>query len=75
MAHRTAAAFVSAPPSDTQNVSVVIPALNEEGSIGRLLDALAAQSVPVSEVIVVDAGSTDATPWRSRSSGGTIPSL
>lgn len=42
-------------------VSVVIPALNEEGLLGGLLSDIAAQSRLPDEVIVVDAGSDDGT--------------
>jgi glycosyltransferase involved in cell wall biosynthesis len=42
-------------------ISVVIPALNEERLLGGLLSDLAAQSSPPDEVLVVDAGSDDAT--------------
>jgi len=44
----------------TPSVSVIIPALNEERSIGAVLDAAARVSGTV-EVIVVDGGSTDET--------------
>jgi len=48
--------------NEEKKISVIIPAYNEEGAIGRVLDAL----VPMAEangweVIVVDDGSTDAT--------------
>ncbi|HWS56712.1 MAG TPA: glycosyltransferase [Pyrinomonadaceae bacterium] len=42
-------------------VAVVVPALNEEGSIVRLLDALAGQTARPSEVVVADGGSSDRT--------------
>lgn len=44
-------------------ISVVIPAYNEAGTIGRCLASLSSQTVPRSdyELIVVDGGSTDAT--------------
>jgi glycosyltransferase involved in cell wall biosynthesis len=42
-------------------VSIVIPAYNEERHLGACLDAIAAQTVPVFEVIVVDNNSTDRT--------------
>ena len=44
-------------------VDVVIPAYNEEASIGRCLDATLSQSYPPARmrVLVVDAGCTDAT--------------
>jgi glycosyltransferase involved in cell wall biosynthesis len=42
-------------------LSVVIPALNEERHLGQLLSDIQRQSHRPDEVIVVDAGSTDAT--------------
>ena len=42
--------------------AVVTPARNEEGNLPRLAAALAAQTHPPAEWIVVDDGSTDATP-------------
>ena len=42
-------------------MSVVIPALNEERHLGQLLSDLQRQTQSPDEVIVVDAGSTDAT--------------
>ncbi|HYZ06395.1 MAG TPA: glycosyltransferase [Rubrobacter sp.] len=42
-------------------MSVVIPALNEERHLGQLLSDIQRQSLRPNEVIVVDAGSCDAT--------------
>jgi chlorobactene glucosyltransferase len=42
-------------------VSVLVPARNEEGSIGACVDAVLGSSHPVHEVLVLDDGSTDAT--------------
>jgi poly-beta-1,6-N-acetyl-D-glucosamine synthase len=42
--------------------AVVTPARNEERNLPRLAAALAAQTVPPTEWVVVDDGSTDATP-------------
>ena len=44
-------------------VSIVVPCRNEEATIGKLLEAIARQTVPLSslEVIVVDGMSTDGT--------------
>jgi glycosyltransferase involved in cell wall biosynthesis len=47
-----------APPG---GVSVIVPAMNEEASITPLLEALAAQTLAPSEVVVCDGGSTDRT--------------
>jgi len=48
-------------PVPVFSVSVVVPCLNEAGSIERLLNAVRAQDAPILEVIVVDGGSTDGT--------------
>ncbi len=42
-------------------ISIIIPTLNEEGYIGRLLGSIAKQSLQPHEVIVVDCNSTDKT--------------
>jgi len=42
-------------------VSVIIPVFNEASSIGTLLDALLAQTLPPDEIVITDAGSTDNT--------------
>ncbi|HEY2891654.1 MAG TPA: glycosyltransferase family 2 protein [Dongiaceae bacterium] len=52
------------------NVCVVIPALNEEATIGDVVRAVLRQ--PVGEVIVVDNGSTDQTAARARAAGARI---
>lgn len=53
-------------------VSVIIPARNEEANLPRLLGSLAAQSVPLAEMIVVDDGSTDRTAEVARAAGATV---
>lgn len=53
-------------------VSVVIPALNEERYLPLLLEDLSRQTLPVHEVIVADAGSTDATARVARAAGARI---
>lgn len=42
-------------------VSVIIPARNEQGKIGRLLDSLSKQDYPNYEIVVIDDRSTDRT--------------
>ena len=50
------------------NVHVIVPMLNEENSIGRVLDDLP----PVRQVIVVDNGSTDAGPAIAAQRGARV---
>lgn len=42
-------------------VTVIVPARNEEQSIGGTLEALRAQDYPTLQIIVIDGGSTDGT--------------
>lgn len=44
-----------------REVSVIVPTMNEEESVVRLLEALAAQTLRPAEVVVADGGSTDRT--------------
>jgi glycosyltransferase involved in cell wall biosynthesis len=53
------------------NVSVVIPALNEEGPIADVVREVAATNIP-SEIIVVDNGSTDRTAERAQTAGAKV---
>jgi glycosyltransferase involved in cell wall biosynthesis len=55
-------------------VSVVIPAFNEEKTIARVVRAVIGHS-GISEVIVVDDGSTDATTLRATEAGATVLTL
>src|SRR3990167_5557868 len=45
----------------SQLISVIIPAFNEEGTIGECLNSIKAQSYKQMEIIVVDDGSSDST--------------
>ena len=51
------------------NIKVIIPAYNEEDSI-----ALVIKDIPniVSEIIVIDNNSTDATPINAKNAGATV---
>jgi glycosyltransferase involved in cell wall biosynthesis len=57
----------------TANVSVIIPALNEEEPIKDVVHACLATGLP-NEVIVVDNGSTDRTAERARAEGARVVS-
>jgi glycosyltransferase involved in cell wall biosynthesis len=50
-----------------RTVSVIVPAYNAERYLGEAIASVRDQSVPPSEIIIVDDGSTDGTAsWRSR---------
>jgi glycosyltransferase involved in cell wall biosynthesis len=53
------------------NVSVIVPALNEEEPIGSVVREVAATGMP-NEIIVVDNGSTDRTAQRAREAGARV---
>lgn len=58
---------------DDSGITVVIPAYNEEASIGRVLEDLRATCGDlVRAIVVVDDGSTDNTAAVSRHSGATV---
>ena len=54
---------------DKQSVAVVIPAFNEEGRVGRVVEAIPREIVD--DIIVVDDHSTDATAEESVRNGAT----
>ena len=51
-------------------VCVVIPAYNSESTLLRALDSVAAQTLPASEILVVDDASSDATPYVAKQCRG-----
>lgn len=53
-------------------LSVVIPVLNEEENLLRLLASLRNQSIPANEIIVVDNGSTDRSVQIAQSHGAKV---
>ena len=53
------------------NISVIIPALNEEEPIADVVRAVAATKIP-REIIVVDNGSADQTAERARAAGARV---
>ncbi len=71
MEHRERADIISSqePPLETHAhhesscISVITTILNEGESIDRLIESLVQQSLPATEIIVVDGGSTDGT-WE-----------
>lgn len=56
-------------------ISVVIPTYNAAGRLGRTIATVLAQTLPAHEVIVVDDGSTDATPSVCAGFGPRIRTL
>ncbi|GAA3173517.1 MULTISPECIES: glucosyl-3-phosphoglycerate synthase [Streptomyces] len=59
-----------------QTVSVVLPALNEEATVGEIVSVIRRDLVVgaplVDEVVVVDSGSTDRTAERAAAAGATV---
>lgn len=56
-----------------RTVSVVLPALNEEATVGDVVATIMPLvGTLVDEVIVLDSGSTDATAERARAAGATV---
>lgn len=67
------AAEDAAPSEDsTPLVLAVVPAHNEAGRVGRVVEGLVAQGLPV---LVVDDGSTDETADEARAAGAVVISL
>jgi rSAM/selenodomain-associated transferase 2 len=55
------------------NISIIIPALNEEENIGKLISYLKKNAgKEIIEVIVVDGGSNDATVFKSNEAGAQV---
>ena len=55
---------------DNRSVDVIIPALNEEASIGKVIKDLPKELIR--EVIVVDNGSSDLTANKAKEAGATV---
>lgn len=58
--------------NEATQISVVIPARDEEENLPHLLGSLAAQTVAPHEILVVDDGSTDATAAVAGTHGATV---
>src|SRR3989442_1831810 len=63
------AAVSHSPPP---RVSVIVPTWNEGKWLPTLLDALCAQTVPPSEIVVADSGSSDETLSIAGSAGAVV---
>lgn len=59
-------------PDYRPSVSVLIPAYNEEKTIGDTLQSIKKQTYPIKEIIVVDDSSTDKTGEIARSFGAKV---
>lgn len=59
----------------TVDLAIIIPTLNEEKFIGKLLDSIASQTVKPKEIAVVDAFSPDKTKLEVEKRQNTLPQL
>jgi glucosyl-3-phosphoglycerate synthase len=56
----------------SKKVAVIIPALNEERTIGSMIESLNGNSYPNKEIIIVDGGSSDNTVGIAKGLGATV---
>lgn len=61
-------------PTHTPLITIVMPALNSEGTIGKALEAVRKQDLHAQdvEILVIDGGSTDATPRIAEQFGARV---
>jgi biofilm PGA synthesis N-glycosyltransferase PgaC len=55
-----------------ENLTVIVPAYNEEETVAETVASIAAQTTPPAEILVVDDGSTDDTAAVARAAGATV---
>jgi biofilm PGA synthesis N-glycosyltransferase PgaC len=68
----TLAEVQDAPPRLSYGVTVLVPAYNEEASIADTLRSLRAQTIPPTEILVIDDCSTDGTAEVARANGARV---
>ncbi|MBI3631132.1 MAG: glycosyltransferase [Candidatus Sungbacteria bacterium] len=59
-------------PSGPYSVTVVVPAYNEENSIGKTIESIRTQTVPIERILVVDDASEDATSAVAAAHGAEV---
>ena len=64
--------FASEPPKHNYEVTVLVPAYNEEASIAETIKSIQAQTVPIKDILVIDDHSTDRTGEIARSLGARV---
>lgn len=62
------------PAQDARRVLIAIPAFNEAGSVGTVIDETR-RAVPLVDILVIDDGSTDATVKEARDHGALVLAL
>lgn len=76
VADRPLPRLLAAKAATGQTVSVVLPALNEEATVGEIVSVirhdLMLQAPLVDEIVVVDSGSTDRTAEKAAAAGATV---
>lgn len=69
---RRTSAFVDAPDTAGLRVGVILPARNEEATVGEMVTALLTRPDLIGEVIVVDSRSTDGTASAAAEAGARV---
>ena len=60
-------------PRDSMNISLILTVYNESAAIRKLLDSIAAQTLPPDEIVIVDGGSTDDTVAQIQAYADRLP--
>lgn len=64
--------YLTSKTADARNISIIIPARDEEQNIGKILNTIRSQSTQPLEILVIDDQSTDRTAEVARKLGASV---